>query len=67
MNKALLRSIMVLNGDTNKSLAEFLNISEKSVNDKINSNGTEFRQSEITAIKDRYNLPPEKVIAIFFN
>lgn len=67
MNKALLRSIMVLNGDTNKSLAAFLNISEKSVNDKINSNGTEFRQSEITAIKERYSLPPEKVIAIFFN
>lgn len=67
MNKALLRSVMVLNGDTNKSLAAFLNISEKSVNDKINSNGTEFRQSEITAIKERYNLPPEKVIAIFFN
>lgn len=67
MNKALLRSIMVLNGDTNKSLAAFLNISERSVNDKINSNGTEFRQSEITAIKDRYNLPPEQIIAIFFN
>jgi hypothetical protein len=58
---------MVLNGDTNRSLAAFLNISERSVNDKINSNGTEFRQSEITAIKDRYNLPPEQIIAIFFN
>jgi FixJ family two-component response regulator len=58
---------MVLNGDTNKSLAAFLNISERSVNDKINSNGTEFRQSEITAIKERYSLTPEKVDLIFFN
>ena len=36
MNKNLLRSIMVLNNDTNKTLADYLGISEKSVNDKIN-------------------------------
>jgi hypothetical protein len=67
MNKALLRSVMVLNGDTNKSLAAYLAISEKSMNDKINENGTEFKQSEIAAIKQRYNLTSEKVDAIFFN
>ena len=67
MNKALLRSIMVLNGDTNKSLAAFLGISEKSMNDKINENGTEFKQSEIAAINQRYDLSPEKTIAIFFS
>jgi len=67
MNKALLRSIMVLHDDTNQSLAEYLGISTKSVNDKINENNTEFKQSEIAAIKRRYNLSDEQVSDIFFN
>lgn len=67
MNKALLRSMMVLHGDTNKSLAEYLQISEKSVNDKINENGTEFKQGEIAAIRKRYALTDEQVTNIFFN
>lgn len=67
MNKALLRSVMVLHGDTNKILANYLGISEKSVNDKINENGTEFKQSEIASIKKRYTLTNEQVNDIFFN
>jgi DNA-binding transcriptional regulator YiaG len=67
MNKQLLRSIMVLHNDTNKTLAEYLGISEKSVNDKINEKGTEFKQSEIAAIRKRYNLSDEQVSIIFFN
>lgn len=67
MNKDLLRSIMVLNHDTNKTLADFLGISEKSVSDKINERGTEFKQSEISSIKQRYSLNDEQVSAIFFN
>lgn len=67
MNKQLLRSIMVLHNDTNKTLSEYLGISEKSVNDKINEKGTEFKQSEIAAIKKRYHLSDEQVIIIFFN
>lgn len=67
MNGKLLRSVMVLHDDTNKTLADFLGISEKSVNDKINEKGTEFKQSEIAGIKARYNLTDEQVIAIFFN
>ena len=47
MNAKLFRSIMVLNNDTNKSLAEFLNLSEQTVCNKINENGTEFKQGEI--------------------
>ena len=58
---------MVLHNDTNKTLAEYLGISEKSVNDKINERGTEFKQSEIAAIKKRYHLSDEQVIIIFFN
>jgi DNA-binding transcriptional regulator YiaG len=67
MNKQLLRSIMVLHNDTNKTLAEYLGISEKSVNDKINERGTEFKQSEIASIRKRYNLSDEQVSTIFFN
>ncbi len=67
MNGTLLRSIMVLNEDTNKSLADYLGISEKSVSDKINERGTEFRQGEITAIIRKYSLSDEQVRNIFFN
>lgn len=66
MNKELLRSFMVLNGDTNRDLAEFLDISEQSVSNKINENGTEFKQGEIAAIRQRYNLTAEQVTNIFF-
>jgi arsenate reductase-like glutaredoxin family protein len=67
MNTKLFRSIMVLNNDTNKSLAEFLNLSEQTVRNKINENGTEFRQGEIAMIKDRYNLTADQIADIFFN
>ena len=66
MNKDLLRSVMVLHGDTNRSLAAFLGISEQSLSNKINENGTEFRQGEIAQIKARYNLTSEQVDLIFF-
>lgn len=66
MNKNLLRSQMVLHGDTNVSLAKFLNISEQAFSAKINDKGTEFKQSEIAAITKRYNLTPDQVVSIFF-
>lgn len=66
MNKALLRSVMALHGDTNKDLANFLGISEQSVSNKINENGTEFKQGEIARIKARYNMTSEMVDDIFF-
>ena len=67
MNSKLLRSVMVLHGDTNADLAECLGITEQSVSGKINENGTEFKQGEIAKIKARYNLTPEQVDEIFFN
>lgn len=67
MNKAKLKSVMTLHGDTNKDIAEMLGISEQSVSCKINENGTEFKQGEIAKIKDRYNLSPNEVDAIFFD
>jgi DNA-binding XRE family transcriptional regulator len=67
MNKNLLRSIMALHGDTNKDLAELLEISEQSVSGKINETGTEFKQGEIAKIRERYNLDAEQVTDIFFS
>lgn len=66
MKKEVLRSIMVLHGDTNRDLANYLGISEQSVSNKINENGTEFKQGEISRIKERYNLSSEQVDSIFF-
>lgn len=58
---------MILHGDTNKSLAAFLDRSEQIVCKKINDNGSEFTQGEIAMIKTRYNLTPEQVTDIFFS
>ena len=66
MKKELLRSIMVLHGDTNKDLADYLGITEQSVSNKINENGTEFKQGEIKRIRIRYNLSSDQIDDIFF-
>lgn len=67
MNKNFLISKMKLFGDTQKALADALGISLTSLNAKINeTDGAEFRQHEITAIKFRYNLTAEEVDQIFF-
>ena len=67
MNSQMLRSIMVLHGDTNKDLAKLLGKTEQSISNKINEKGTEFTQGEIAKIKAKYNLSAEQVEAIFFN
>lgn len=66
MNKALFRSFMALHGDTNKTLAKFLDKSEQTVCNKINENGTEFTQGEIAMITERYSLTGEQIKDIFF-
>lgn len=66
MRKELLRSIMVLYGDTSKDLADYLGISEQSASNKINENGTEFKLREIRLIKRRYALTADQVDLIFF-
>lgn len=66
MDSKLMKSLMVLHGDTNASLANFLGISEQSVCNKINENGTEFKLGEITKIKARWNLDADMIDRIFF-
>ncbi len=67
MDSKKFRSLMVLNGDTNDSLADYLGITAASVSKKINENGSEFKQHEIARIKLRYKMTAEQVDSIFFN
>lgn len=66
MNKQLLRSIMALHNETYRDLANILGISEQSVSAKMNENGSEFKQGEISIIRAHYGLTPEQVMDIFF-
>lgn len=66
MNKNLLRSVMAQHGDTNASLAAYIGITEQSFSNKINENGTEFKQGEICKIKMKYELDSEQIDQIFF-
>lgn len=67
LNKNFLISKMKLFGDTQESLAKALGISLTRLNEKINeTDGAEFWQHEIVAIKIRYNLTPDEVDQIFF-
>lgn len=68
MNKKKLFSKMVLFGDTQIDLAKALEISKSRLSAKINQyNGADFRQKEIKAIKDRYQLTSSEVDEIFFD
>ena len=67
MNKNMFVSKMKLFGDSQKSIAEAMNISLTRVNEKINeTRGAEFRKREIQFLRDRWNLTPEEVDMIFF-
>lgn len=66
MNATLLKSVMLLHGDTAGDLAKFLGITPQSLSNKINEKGTEFKQGEIAKIKVRYNLDNDMVDRIFF-
>ena len=66
MNSNLLKSVMVLHGDTISSLAKYLGITEQSLSNKIKENGTEFKQGEMAKIRDRYDLTAEQITQIFF-
>lgn len=68
MYKNKLESKMRLYGDTQETLAKALGISIQRLNAKINCcKGADFRQREIKAIKERYNLTSQEIDEIFFN
>ena len=65
MNTKMLKATMVAHGDTQAQLADAIGISASNFNDKINGK-VSFRQSDIAAIKERYNLSADDVDRIFF-
>ncbi len=65
MNKQKLRAQMALHGDNNSTLAKALEISRKSMSEKINNKQT-FKQGEMQKIIDRYNLTADDIQGIFF-
>ncbi|MBP1046439.1 XRE family transcriptional regulator [Enterococcus sp. BWM-S5] len=68
MNKIKLKSVIVLNNDTQNSLAASIGISPQTLSSKINERqGSEFTQTEIKTIKEKYSLSAEEVDEIFFN
>ena len=67
MNKNMFVSKMKLFGDTQQSLADALGLSLSRLNAKINeTNGSQFRQSEIKFFRNRWHLTPEEVDLTFF-
>ncbi len=65
MNGKLLKAKMVEFGDTQADLAKAIGISASNLNEKLNGK-VSFRQSDIAAIRRRYNLSAEEVDLIFF-
>lgn len=53
-------------GDTQAQLARMLGVTESTLSWKINGR-SEFRQSEIKAIADRYGLTGEEIKSMFFS
>jgi hypothetical protein len=65
MNKAMLMSKLVANGDTQAALADYLGISLSCLNAKINEKA-DFRRRDIAMIRHRYNLSANEIDEIFF-
>lgn len=65
MNVKLLRSKMVLAGDTQKELAEYLSICQLALSNKMLGK-VQFKAEEIAKIIWKYNLTPQETHDIFF-
>lgn len=64
MNNRMLKSEMVLYGDTIETLATCLGIVRQTLSRKM-SGEYDFTQTEMSLIKERYNLSDEKFVKIF--
>ena len=68
LNTVMLKAKIVLNGETQAKLAKALGIAQSTFTTKLHGkDGSQFTQSEIAAIKKRYDLTPDEVIQIFLN
>lgn len=66
MNSQKIKAVIVGHGETQADLADALGIALSALNARINGH-TEFRRSEINAIRARYKLSQEETMDIFFN
>lgn len=68
MRKRELEALMKLNGDNGNTLAAYLGMARSTFSAKLNeTNGAQFTQGEIMAIKEKYQLTAEQVDSIFFS
>lgn len=65
MNKNAFKAVMIYNGDDQKAVADAIGVSPQTVSDKLNG-VTDFKQSEIQTLAERYKLTPAQVDEIFF-
>lgn len=65
MNIKLLRSKMVLSGDSQKDLAEHLSLSQMAMSHKMTGK-VQFKAEEIGKIVWKYDLTPQETHEIFF-
>ena len=65
MNKAMLRSKMILNGDTYQTLADEMKINTATFSNKINDKAN-FSKLEMQYIKEKYNLAAKDFVEMFF-
>ena len=65
MNTAMLKAVMIQNGDTQAILAQALGMAQSALNARINGK-IDFRKSEIQFIRNRYHLTSEMTDLIFF-
>lgn len=67
MNKNMYRSKMAFFGDTNDSIAKYLDITPQRNSAKVNgTGGAEYTQGEIAMLKKRWKLTAKEVDQIFF-
>ena len=67
MNVRQYKSVMILHGDNNRTVATALELSPQRLSAKIHgTRGAEFTQSEISALIERWKLTPEMTDSIFF-
>ena len=67
MNTVELKKVMLDNGDSNRTLANALNMQQSTFSSKLHEKGAAFRKNEIQQIVDRYNLSAEQIKVIFFS
>lgn len=65
MNKNAFKAVMIYHGDDQKAVADAIGVSPQTVSDKLNGI-TDFKQSEIQTLAERYKLTPAQVDEIFF-